>query len=70
VIIPALNAVIVRQAFDVIGGAQFEIERFTADVVAALNAADAGKALDRAKADADGDISLREARGPAVGKRN
>ncbi len=72
VIIPALNAVIVRQAFDVIGGAQFEIERFTADVVAALNAADAGRAVARAKADAgaDGEVSLREARGPAVGKPN
>lgn len=70
VIIPALNTVIVRQAFDVIGGAQFEIERFTADVVTALNAADAGKAVDRAKADAGSDVSLREARGPAVGKPN
>ena len=56
----------------VIGGAQFEIERFTADVVAALNAADAGRAVARAKADAgaDGEVSLREARGPAVGKPN
>ncbi len=52
VIIPALNTVVVRQAFDVIGGAQFEIERFTADIVTALNSADAGRAVDRSRADA------------------
>ncbi|WP_291207488.1 serine hydrolase [Hyphomonas sp.] len=52
VIIPALNTVIVRQGFDVIGGAQFDISRFTADLVTALNAADAARAVERAAADA------------------
>jgi CubicO group peptidase (beta-lactamase class C family) len=58
VVIPALNAVVVRQAFDVIGGAQFDINRFTADVVTALNAADAARATERAAADA---VSAAEA---------
>ena len=40
VIIPALDAVIVRQGYDVIGGARFDIDRFTLDVVRALQAAD------------------------------
>jgi hypothetical protein len=48
----------VRQAFDVIGGAQFDINRFTADVVTALNAADAARATERAAADA---VSAAEA---------
>jgi CubicO group peptidase (beta-lactamase class C family) len=52
VIIPAQNAVIVRQGFDIIGGAQFEIDRFTADVVTALNAADAERGAERAAAEA------------------
>ena len=39
VILPSLNAVIVRQGFDVIGGARFDINRFTADIVAGLEAA-------------------------------
>jgi CubicO group peptidase (beta-lactamase class C family) len=52
VIIPALNTVIVRQGFDVIGGAQFDINRFTADLVVALNAADASRAVERAASDA------------------
>ncbi|MEX1250859.1 MAG: serine hydrolase [Hyphomonas sp.] len=52
VIIPALNTVIVRQGFDMIGGAQFDINRFTADLVVALNAADASRALDRAASEA------------------
>jgi CubicO group peptidase (beta-lactamase class C family) len=41
VIIPSLDAVIVRQGFDVIGGARFDINRFTRDVVVALAAAGA-----------------------------
>jgi CubicO group peptidase (beta-lactamase class C family) len=41
VIIPALDAVIVRQGFDIIGGARFDINRFTADIVTALGAAKA-----------------------------
>lgn len=41
VIIPSLDTVIVRQGFDVIGGARFDINRFTRDVVVALAAAGA-----------------------------
>lgn len=52
VIIPSLNTVVVRQGFDVIGGAQFEISRFTADVVTALNAADTARGSERAAAEA------------------
>ncbi|MFN7054991.1 serine hydrolase domain-containing protein [Hyphomonas sp.] len=40
VILPALNAVVVRQGHDVIGGARFDINAFTLDVVRALQAAD------------------------------
>jgi len=43
--------VIVRQGFDVIGGARFDINRFTADTVVALQAADAARAAERAAAD-------------------
>lgn len=52
VIIPALDAVIVRQGFDIIGGARFDINRFTADISVALNAAAAERAasLDAASA--------------------
>jgi len=52
VILPSHDAVVVRQGFDVIGGAQFDINRFTADIVTALNAADAGRAAERAAAEA------------------
>lgn len=45
VVIPALNAVIVRQGYDVIGGARFDIDRFTLDVVRALQAADGDRGL-------------------------
>lgn len=48
VIIPSLNTVIVRQGFDVIGGARFDMDRFTGDVVAALQAADATRAAEAA----------------------
>ena len=44
VIVPALNAVIVRQGHDRIGGARFDINAFTLNVTQALEAAD----LDRA----------------------
>jgi CubicO group peptidase (beta-lactamase class C family) len=40
VILPALSTVIVRQGHDVIGGARFNINAFTLDVVRALQAAD------------------------------
>lgn len=52
VILPALDAVIVRQGFDVIGGAQFDINRFTAEIVTALNAADAARAAEQAATEA------------------
>lgn len=52
VILPTLNAVVVRQGFDVIGGAQFDIDRFTADLVTALQAADGARATERAAAEA------------------
>lgn len=73
VIIPSLNAVIVRQGFDVIGGGQFDINRFTADLVAALQAADSVRAEERAAADAIAaeEAAAAEARKtgrPAVGK--
>lgn len=52
VIVPAFNAVVVRQGFDIIGGAQFDINRFTADLVTALTAADAERAAAQAAAEA------------------
>jgi CubicO group peptidase (beta-lactamase class C family) len=52
VILPSLNTVVVRQGFDVIGGAQFNINQFTADIVLALNAADAERAAEQAVVDA------------------
>lgn len=45
VIIPALNTVVVRQGFDVIGGARFDVNRFTLDVTRAIQAADQDRAL-------------------------
>ena len=39
VIIPSMNAVIVRRGYDVIGGARFDINAFTRDVSLALQAA-------------------------------
>ncbi|MFN3910615.1 serine hydrolase domain-containing protein [Hyphomonas sp.] len=50
VIVPSMNAVIVRQGFDVIGGASFDIERFTADAVTALTAADNARSAEQAAA--------------------
>ncbi len=40
VIVPSMNAVIVRRGFDVIGGARFDINAFTRDVLMALQAAE------------------------------
>lgn len=40
VIVPSMNAVIVRRGYDVNGGARFEINDFTRDVLLALQAAD------------------------------
>ncbi len=73
VILPSLNTVVVRQGFDIIGGAQFDIARFTADVVTALNAADAERGAARAAAEAASaaEAAAAEARRagrPAVGK--
>lgn len=40
VIVPSMNAVIVRRGFDVIGGARFDINAFTRDVLMGLQAAE------------------------------
>jgi len=40
VIVPSMNAVIVRRGFDVIGGARFDINAFTRDTLMALQAAE------------------------------
>ena len=48
VILPALNAVIVRQGYDITGGVRFDIERFTQDVTRALLAADEDREAARA----------------------
>ncbi|MBA4226396.1 MAG: serine hydrolase [Hyphomonas sp.] len=45
VILPALRTVVVRQGYDTIGGARFDIERFVLDVTRALQAADADRGL-------------------------
>ena len=41
VIIPRLSTVVVRQGYDTIGGARFDIDRFVLDVTRAIQAADA-----------------------------
>ena len=45
VILPALRTVVVRQGYDTIGGARFDIERFVLDITRALQAADADRGL-------------------------
>lgn len=45
VILPALRTVVVRQGYDTIGGARFDIERFVLDVTRAIQAADADRGL-------------------------
>ena len=64
IIVPAFNAVVVRQGFDIIGGAQFDINRFTADLVTALTAADAERTAAEAAAEAAAaaEQAAREAR--------
>ena len=69
VILPSLDAVIVRQGFDVIGGAQFDINRFTADIVTALNAADAARATEQAAAEAAAAAEQAEKDARPVGLR-
>ena len=69
VILPSLDAVIVRQGFDVIGGAQFDINRFTADIVTALNAADAARAAEQAAAEAAAAAEQAEKDSRPVGLR-
>jgi CubicO group peptidase (beta-lactamase class C family) len=72
VILPALNAVVVRQGFDVIGGARFDINQFTADIVTALSAAGAARAATAAQLAEEAALeeARRAARRPAVGKPN
>ncbi|MBA3069429.1 MAG: serine hydrolase [Hyphomonas sp.] len=67
VIVPSMNTVIVRQGFDVIGGASFDIEQFTADALTALTAADAVRAAERAAAEA---VSAAEAAAEAARRAN
>lgn len=56
VIVPSMNAVIVRRGYDVIGGARFDIYSFTRDVLMALQAAEdtrAEAAAERARIEAE-----------------
>lgn len=45
VIIPSRDLIIVRRGYDNSGGTRFEIDRFTADIVSALNAAERSKEI-------------------------
>ena len=49
VIVPSMNAVIVRRGFDVIGGARFDINAFTRDVLLSLQAAEDARAEEAAQ---------------------
>ena len=49
VIVPSMNAVIVRRGYDVIGGARFDINAFTRDVLLSLQAADDARAEEAAQ---------------------
>ena len=51
VIAPSMNAVIVRRGYDANGGAGFEINDFTRDVLLALQAADDERAWQRSQAE-------------------
>ena len=53
VIVPSMNAVIVRRGYDVNGGARFEINDFTRDVLLALQAADDERAALRLESEAE-----------------
>ena len=53
VIAPSMNAVIVRRGYDANGGAKFEINDFTRDVLLALQAADNERAAQRTQAELD-----------------
>ncbi|MEZ5967654.1 MAG: serine hydrolase [Hyphomonas sp.] len=67
VIVPSMNAVIVRRGFDVIGGARFDINTFTRDVLLALQAAEDERQAEVAQNDAieaeiEAEIEKRHAR--------
>ena len=67
VIVPSMNAVIVRRGFDVIGGARFDINAFTRDILMGLQAAqderDAAVARKEAiDAEIEAEIEKRHAR--------
>ena len=67
VIVPSMNAVIVRRGFDVIGGARFDINTFTRDILMGLQAAqderDAAAAQKEAiEAEIEAEIEKRHAR--------
>jgi hypothetical protein len=65
VIVPSMNAVIVRRGYDVIGGARFDISGFTRDVLLALQAAEdvrAGEAAERARIEAEIEATIEARR--------
>jgi CubicO group peptidase (beta-lactamase class C family) len=67
VIVPSMNAIVVRRGFDVIGGARFDINSFTRDVLLALQAAADERAAitaqrDAAEAEIEAEIDRRRAR--------
>ena len=67
VIVPSMNAVIVRRGFDVIGGARFDINSFTRDTLMALQAAEderngAAAQREAIEAEIDAEIDRRRAR--------
>lgn len=67
VVVPSMNAVIVRRGFDVIGGARFDINTFTRDVLMGLQAAEnernaASAQREAIEAEIDAEIDRRRAR--------
>ena len=67
VIVPSMDAVIVRRGFDVIGGARFDINAFTRDVLLSLQAAEDARLAEEAEraqieAEIEAEIDARRAR--------
>ncbi|KCZ62410.1 hypothetical protein L53_12160 [Hyphomonas sp. L-53-1-40] len=65
VIVPSMNAVIVRRGFDVIGGARFDINSFTRDVLLGLQAAQDvhdAEAAERAQIEAEIEATIEARR--------
>lgn len=72
VIVPSLDAVIVRQGHDIIGGARFDINAFTRDVTLALAAADRDReeAAEELRRQAEAENERAAARRPGLIRRN